>query len=58
MGITIRFEVLIHPGVAEAGRHEAGAEFQKAVDTELAATWNTLMRTALDAYGKSPDAGT
>ena len=24
---------------------------------ELAATWNTLMRTALDAYGKSPDAG-
>jgi len=51
------FAVLIHPGVAEAGRCEAGAEFQRAVDLELATTWNTLMRTARDAYGKAPWAG-
>ena len=51
------FAVLIHPGVAEAGRCEAGAEFQRAVDLELAATWNTLMQTARDAYGKAPWAG-
>jgi len=29
----------IHPGVAEAGRAEAGDDFQAAVDTELAAFW-------------------
>jgi hypothetical protein len=30
--------VSIHPGVAETTRAEAGAEFQAAVDAELAAT--------------------
>jgi tetratricopeptide (TPR) repeat protein len=51
------FEILIHPGVAEAGRAEAGAEFQGAVDIELAATWRTAMSHGLKEYGKSPDAG-
>jgi tetratricopeptide (TPR) repeat protein len=51
------FEVLIHPGVAEAGRVEAGPEFQDAVDIELAATWRTAMEHAQEQYGKSPGAG-
>jgi hypothetical protein len=40
------FEILIHPGVAEGGRAEAGPELQSAVDIELAATWWTLMAQA------------
>jgi tetratricopeptide (TPR) repeat protein len=51
------FEVLIHPGVAEAGRADAGAEFQSAVDIELAAAWRTLMVQTLEQYGKSLEAG-
>jgi tetratricopeptide (TPR) repeat protein len=51
------FEILIHPGVAEAGRAEAGTEFQAVVDAELAATWRTVMAHAQDQYGKSPGAG-
>jgi len=51
------FEILIHPGVAEAGRADAGAEFQGAVDIELSATWQTVMDHARDQYGKSPGAG-
>ena len=33
----------IHPGVAEAGREEAGAAFQATVDMELAAFWWSLL---------------
>jgi hypothetical protein len=51
------FEVLIHPGVAEAGRAEAGPAFQEAVDMELAATWKTVMQRGLEEYGKAPGAG-
>src|SRR5262249_51358762 len=51
------FEVLIHPGVAEAGRAEAGPRVQATVDTERAATWRTLMAQGLEQYGKSPGAG-
>lgn len=36
----------VHPGVAEAGREEAGGAFQEAVDKELAAFWFTLSRKA------------
>jgi tetratricopeptide (TPR) repeat protein len=50
-------EILIHPGVAEAGRAEAGPEFQSAVDIELAATWQTVLAQAEEQYGKSPEAG-
>ena len=49
--------MLIHPGVAEAGRAEAGPAFQEAVDAALAATWATVMQAALENYGKNPDAG-
>ena len=35
---------LVHPGVAAAGRAQAGAEFQAAVDHEAAAFWNTVFR--------------
>ncbi len=52
-----RFGVLIHPGVAEAGRAEAGPAFQEAVDIGLAATWRTLMARGLQEYGESPEAG-
>jgi tetratricopeptide (TPR) repeat protein len=52
-----KFTVRIHPAVAEAGRTEAGSEFQAAVDQQLAATWFTMMSYARDAYGKSPGAG-
>lgn len=51
------FEILIHPGVAEAGRTHAGTEFQAAVDAELAATWRTVMARGQEQYGKSPGAG-
>ena len=49
-----QFEVLIHPGVAEAGRAEAGPDFQEAVDAELASTWRTVMQNGLGNYGKEP----
>jgi tetratricopeptide (TPR) repeat protein len=51
------FEVLIHPGVAEAGRAEAGPVFQEAVDNELAATWRMVMQRGSEEYGKAPEAG-
>jgi len=51
------FEVVIHPGVAEAGRAEAGPEFQSTVDIELAATWETMLARSREEYGKSPRAG-
>jgi hypothetical protein len=46
------FEILVHPSVAEAGRAEAGAGFQSAVDIELAATWRSLMAQGQKQYGK------
>jgi hypothetical protein len=36
----------VHPGVAAAGRAQAGDAFQAAVDHEAAAYWNTLFRRA------------
>ena len=36
---------LVHPGVAAAGRAQAGEEFQAAVDHEAAAYWNTVAST-------------
>jgi tetratricopeptide (TPR) repeat protein len=51
------FEILIHPAVAEAGRGEAEAEFQAAVDIELTATWRSVMTQALKEYGKSSESG-
>jgi tetratricopeptide (TPR) repeat protein len=41
----------VHPGVAEAGRREAGEQFQAAVDAELAAYWQTLYWQAVQAEG-------
>jgi len=38
----------LHPGVAEAGRAEAGDEFQAAADTELAAFWVAAFRHGRD----------
>jgi tetratricopeptide (TPR) repeat protein len=37
----------IHPGVAEAGRREAGDDFQAAVDAELAAFWRAVFEQGL-----------
>jgi hypothetical protein len=51
------FVVKVHPGVAEAGRVEAGPDFQAAVDQELAATWRAALNRATAAYGKEPWAG-
>jgi hypothetical protein len=48
------YTIAIHPGVAEAGRAEAGAAVQAAVDRELAATWGQLMSQSLDSHGKEP----
>jgi hypothetical protein len=42
------FKLLIHPGVAEAGRAAAGPEFQEAVDSELAGTWADLFKKGWD----------
>jgi tetratricopeptide (TPR) repeat protein len=52
-----RFEVLIHPGVAEAGRIEAEPAFQEAVDAGLAATWQAMMDAVLKNRGENPEAG-
>jgi tetratricopeptide (TPR) repeat protein len=52
------FEVMIHPGVAEAARTQAGLAFQQAVDVELSATWHVVMQRALDKYGSAPGRGT
>ncbi len=49
-----QYTIAIHPGVAEAGRAEAGAVVQAAVDHELAATWGTLMRQSLESHSKEP----
>ncbi|MGC2079852.1 MAG: hypothetical protein WA728_28310, partial [Xanthobacteraceae bacterium] len=45
---TAGFELLIHPGVAEAGRAQAGSPFQEAVDLELPQVWRTMMALALN----------
>ena len=39
---------LVHPGVAAAGRAQAGQEFQAAVDHEAAAFWHTVFRQGLE----------
>jgi len=49
-----QYTITIHPGVAEAGRAEAGAAVQAAVDQELAATWGQVMRRGLESHGKEP----
>ncbi len=36
----------IHPGIAEAGREQAGAELQKSVDVKLASFWKSLFLKA------------
>jgi tetratricopeptide (TPR) repeat protein len=41
----------LHPAVAEAGRQEAGEQFQAAVDAELAAYWYTGLGQATQAEG-------
>jgi tetratricopeptide (TPR) repeat protein len=41
----------VHPGVAEAGRREAGQAFQAAVDAELAAFWQAVFWQAVQAEG-------
>ena len=51
---TAGFELLIHPGVAETGRAQAGPMFQEAVDLELPEVWWTIMLQALNR--KVPDA--
>ena len=38
--------VVVHPGVAAAGRARAGQAFQAAVDREAAAFWNTVFEQA------------
>jgi tetratricopeptide (TPR) repeat protein len=38
----------IHPGVAEEGRRQAGADLQAAADTELAAFWMAVYRHGLE----------
>ena len=38
----------IHPGVAAAGRTQAGDAFQAAVDLEAAAYWNTIFQHGLE----------
>jgi tetratricopeptide (TPR) repeat protein len=48
------YTITIHPGVAEAGRAEAGAAVQAAVDHELAATWHQTMSRSEESYGKKP----
>ena len=42
----------VHPGVAEAARNQAGAEFQSAVDNEAAAFWRVNFQYALDNEAK------
>jgi hypothetical protein len=39
---------VVHPGVAAAGRAQAGEEFQAAVDHKAAAFWNTVFQQALE----------
>jgi tetratricopeptide (TPR) repeat protein len=48
------YTIAIHPGVAEAGRAEAGAAMQAAVDHELAATWGQVMLRSEESQGKAP----
>ena len=48
------FVLVLHPGVADAGRAEAGAALQAAVDQRLAAMWDGVMQQGLEAQGKEP----
>ena len=38
----------IHPGVAEAGREEAGSELRDSVDTEMADLWKGVFWEAVE----------
>ena len=51
------FELAIHPGVAEAGRAEAGGDFQAVIDEVLAGIWQAFMTINLEDHGKNPTAG-
>ena len=42
---------LMHPGIAQAIRAEAGPEIQAATDTELAATWTQILQEARQQEG-------
>ena len=42
---------LMHPGIAQAIRAEAGPEIQAATDTELAATWTQIFQEARQQEG-------
>lgn len=44
----------IHPGVASAGRTQAGKDFQDAVDAELAAFWIATLEHALEREDEGP----
>jgi hypothetical protein len=44
----------VHPGVAEAGRDQAGKPFRDAADTETAAYWDAVYRSA---SGEAGDGG-
>ncbi len=53
-----QFKLVIHPGVAEAGRAEAGATtLQAAVDRELAAIWQQCQALASEEHGRKRAAG-
>jgi tetratricopeptide (TPR) repeat protein len=41
----------IHPGVAEAGREQAGPELRKSVDVSLASFWIAVFQRALEKEG-------
>jgi hypothetical protein len=51
------FRLMIHPGIAEAGREAAGVEFQQVVDEELADTWQSALLQGLEAHGNAQWAG-
>jgi tetratricopeptide (TPR) repeat protein len=51
------YRVLIHPGVAEAGRIWAGTAFREAVDAELAAMWRATIAEGMNRHGKAPEGG-
>ena len=46
----------IHPGVAEAGREEAGSELRDSVDTEMADLWKGVFWEAVEKEAKAWEA--
>ena len=47
----------IHPGVAAAGRSQAGKPFRDAADAELGAYWNTVAKYAREREGEDRTTG-